>query len=211
MVLRLRTYSVWSAVFVFCLFSNAFAEEAPQPPDLASIPPLPSLQVFGTPSPPKIDQDIVGVMPDMTFWRKSAPAVPKAIPVDPDKYGALAWPVRGKVSSGYGLRGTGLRKRMHKGIDIPVPEGTPVQAASAGVVAKAQEFNGYGQTIILDHGNGTQTLYAHCSDLAVKQGEHVDQGQVIAYAGSTGRATTSHVHFGVMVEGAFRDPRALLS
>jgi murein DD-endopeptidase MepM/ murein hydrolase activator NlpD len=169
-------------------------------------------------------------MPNMTFWQKGVPsnsktaskaapksasktplqAPPKAIPVDPQKYAALTWPVRGKVSSGYGLRGTGLRKRMHNGIDIPVPQGTPIQAALAGVVAEAREYNGYGQTVILDHGNGTKTLYAHCSGFAVKQGEQVEQGQVIAYAGNTGRATTSHLHFGVMIEGSFQDPRALL-
>jgi murein DD-endopeptidase MepM/ murein hydrolase activator NlpD len=182
------------------------------------MPSLPPLQGFGTPNPPNAVQDAFDVMPNMTFWQKSVPAPPKAIPakaipaipVDPQKYAALAWPVRGKVSSGYGLRGTGLRKRMHRGIDIPVPQGTPIQAALAGVVAEAREYNGYGQTVILDHGKGTKTLYAHCSGFAVKQGEQVEQGQVIAYAGSTGRATTSHLHFGVMVEGAFQDPRAHL-
>jgi murein DD-endopeptidase MepM/ murein hydrolase activator NlpD len=153
----------------------------------------------------------------MTFWQNNVPkkaaAPAKAIPIAPSpRYGSLAlvWPVRGKVSSGYGLRGTGLRKRMHQGIDIPVPMGTPIQAASAGTVAEARVYNGYGQTVILDHGKGMRTLYAHCSELAVKRGERVEQGQVIAYAGSTGRATTSHLHFGVMMEGAFQDPRALL-
>ncbi|MDR2179956.1 MAG: M23 family metallopeptidase [Synergistaceae bacterium] len=220
----LRTYGLWSAFFIVSLgfFSGAFAEEAPRPPGLVEIPSLPPLQVFGTPNPPNISHDAFGVMPHMTFWQKSA-AVPseakasgpkapkaKAIPVDPGKYPALAWPVRGKVSSGYGLRGAGLRRRMHQGIDIPVPVGTPIQAALAGVVAEARQYNGYGKTVILAHGKGTKTLYAHCSEFAVKQGDQVEQGQVIAYAGDTGRATTSHLHFGVMVEGSFRDPRALL-
>jgi murein DD-endopeptidase MepM/ murein hydrolase activator NlpD len=99
---------------------------------------------------------------------------------------------------------------MHRGIDILVPKGTPVQAAAAGVVHEAREFNGYGQTVILDHGDGTQTLYAHCSELTVRKGEKVERGQAIAYAGDTGRATTHHVHFGVMVSGSFRDPMTLL-
>jgi murein DD-endopeptidase MepM/ murein hydrolase activator NlpD len=205
----LRTYGVWSAVFVFGLFSGAFADEAPRPPNLASMPSLPPLQAFGTPNPPDIKEDPFHVMPNMTFWQKKVPAPPKAVPVDP-KYVVMAWPVRGKVSSGYGLRGTGLRKRMHRGIDIPVPQGTPIQAALPGVVTEAREYNGYGQTVILEHADKMKTLYAHCSELLVKQGEQVEQGQVIAYAGDTGRATTSHLHFGVMVEGTFHDPRALL-
>jgi murein DD-endopeptidase MepM/ murein hydrolase activator NlpD len=122
----------------------------------------------------------------------------------------LRWPVRGKISSGFGWRGTGKRRALHEGIDIPVPKGTPVQAALFGVVSEARVYNGYGKTVILDHGNGTKTLYAHCSKIAVKQGEYVEAGQVIAYAGSTGRSTTSHLHFGVIVAGVFRDPLILL-
>jgi murein DD-endopeptidase MepM/ murein hydrolase activator NlpD len=224
---RLRTYGVWSAVFVFVFFvetftlSSTFAQdnedvqETPRPPGAVSIPALPALQGFGTPNPPNVAQNAAHVMPKMTFWQKNVPSSPKAasktaVSVDPQKYAAMTWPVRGKVSSGYGLRGTGLRKRMHQGIDIPVPKGTPIQAALPGVAVEVRQYNGYGQTVILDHGKGMKTLYAHCSEFAVKQGERVEQGQVIAYAGDTGRATTSHLHFGVMVEGAFQDPRALL-
>lgn len=132
------------------------------------------------------------------------------VPVDPALYAMLAWPVRGKISSGFGPRGSGTRVRMHQGVDIPVPSGTPVQAAKAGTVLEARVYNGYGNTVILDHGDGVQTLYAHCSELAVKEGDAVQLGQVIAYAGDTGRATTSHVHFGVMLSGTFRDPAGLL-
>jgi murein DD-endopeptidase MepM/ murein hydrolase activator NlpD len=99
---------------------------------------------------------------------------------------------------------------MHNGVDIHVPHGTPVRATSAGVVSESRTYNGYGETIIIDHGEGTETLYAHCSELLVKQGERVEQGQVIAYAGNTGRSTTSHLHFGVMVEGTFQNPVAFL-
>lgn len=131
-------------------------------------------------------------------------------PVDPALSAILAWPVRGRVSSTFGPRGSGTRIRMHQGIDIPVPRGTPVQAAKAGTVLEARVYNGYGNTVILDHGDGVQTLYAHCSELAVKEGDAVQLGQVIAYAGDTGRATTSHVHFGVMLSGTFRNPSDLL-
>jgi murein DD-endopeptidase MepM/ murein hydrolase activator NlpD len=99
---------------------------------------------------------------------------------------------------------------MHEGIDIPVPRGTPVQAALAGMVSEARMYNGYGRTVIIEHGNGLRTLYAHCSKLAVKRGEQVETGQVIAYTGNTGRSTASHLHFGVIVSGVYRDPVTLL-
>ncbi|MCL2009111.1 MAG: M23 family metallopeptidase, partial [Synergistaceae bacterium] len=98
----------------------------------------------------------------------------------------------------------------HDGIDIPVPNGTPIQAAASGVVVEARAFRGYGYTVILDHKNGMKTLYAHCSRLAVEKGESVENGQVIAYAGRTGRATSHHLHFGVIVNGAYQNPMAYL-
>jgi murein DD-endopeptidase MepM/ murein hydrolase activator NlpD len=122
----------------------------------------------------------------------------------------LRWPVHGKISSGFGWRGAGTGRDLHEGIDIPVPRGTPLQAALPGVVSEARVYNGYGKTVILDHGSEIMTLYAHCSDIAVKPGEYVEAGQVIAYAGNTGRSTTSHLHFGVIVAGVFRDPALLL-
>jgi murein DD-endopeptidase MepM/ murein hydrolase activator NlpD len=118
--------------------------------------------------------------------------------------------VRGEISSAFGWRGAGRRRALHEGIDIPVPRGTPVQAALPGVVSEARAYNGYGNTVILDHGFGTKTLYAHCSKITVKGGEYVEAGQIIAYAGNTGRSTTSHLHFGVIVAGVFRDPALLL-
>lgn len=118
----------------------------------------------------------------------------------------FVWPVAGKVSSGFGARG----RRHHDGVDIPVPHGTPIQASSSGVVEKVKTINGYGKTVVINHGNNVKTLYAHCSAFAVKEGEQVRQGQVVAYAGRTGRATTSHVHFGVIFSGKFQDPSGFL-
>ncbi|MDR3265329.1 MAG: M23 family metallopeptidase [Synergistaceae bacterium] len=185
-------------------------------PSASALPCLPSVHAFGTPNPPSLEGDAVEFMPRLAAWEEGGRT--KRIifgggsvqPVDPRRYGELAWPVKGKVSSGFGLRGNGGRARMHVGIDIPVEQGTPIQAAMAGVVAESRAYNGYGNTIILSHDNGMQTLYAHCSELLVKPGEPVEPGQVIAYAGKTGRATVSHVHFGVIVSGTFRDPMALL-
>lgn len=180
---------------------------------MSSTPCLPPVLDFGTINPPQAAEDSMQIMPNVAQWKGNdgllAPSSSKMVAVDPTLAG-LAWPVHGKVSSGYGMRGKGNRARMHQGIDIPVPKGTPVQASAAGTVTEARVYNGYGKTVIIDHKNGTKTLYAHCSDLAVKQGDQVKTGQVIAYAGSTGRSTTSHVHFGVMVAGTFQDPTALL-
>lgn len=218
MFVRFFARTLWTGVFVFSFLSGAAAGEIPLTPSLPSPPCLPTVQGFGMPKPPEAVADSAKVMPDLTAW-ENAPATPKKetilgnssmSPVDPKWFANLAWPVRGKVSSGFGPRGKGARARMHQGIDIPVPAGTPVQASMAGTVIEARVYNGYGNTVIVDHGNGMQTLYAHCLELAVKEGETVKLGQVIAYAGSTGRSTTSHVHFGVMLSGTFRDPEALL-
>jgi len=99
---------------------------------------------------------------------------------------------------------------MHEGIDIPAPRGTPIRAAAAGVVLEARSFRGYGRTVIIDHGNGLRTLYAHCSRLSVRRGDLVESGQTIAYVGSTGRSNAPHLHFAVMHRGAYRNPMAFL-
>ena len=117
------------------------------------------------------------------------------------------WPVNGKVSSYFGMRG----KRKHEGIDIPMPAGTPIRAARNGVVARTGNnstmgFRGYGNFVLLDHGNGLQSFYAHCSSVAVVQGQRIMQGQVIGYVGSTGRSTANHLHFEVRVNNAKVNP-----
>jgi murein DD-endopeptidase MepM/ murein hydrolase activator NlpD len=178
-------------LLILALPSNVSADELPQAPAtpaMVSAPSLPPVQAFGTPNPPGISA--IMYAPDIDFWLEKT----------------LSWPVYGNITSGYGPRSNGESERMHNGIDIPVPNGTPVQAAATGIVAEARMYRGYGYTVIIDHVDKTQTLYAHCSDLAVKKGDRVLRGQVIAYAGDTGRASTSHVHFGVMVGGAFKNP-----
>ena len=113
---------------------------------------------------------------------------------------AMMWPVDGKVSSPFGPRG----KRRHTGIDIPMPPGTPIMAARDGVVAKTGNnstmgFRGYGNFVLVDHGNGIKTLYAHCLNVNVQAGQHLRQGQVVATVGRTGRASTDHLHFEVRI------------
>jgi murein DD-endopeptidase MepM/ murein hydrolase activator NlpD len=120
--------------------------------------------------------------------------------------GQLSWPVSGPVTSGFGVRWG----RMHEGIDIAVGQGTPVHAAAAGTVIYAGWMDGYGNLVVVDHGNGLSTAYGHNSTLASSVGEAVTAGQVIAYSGSTGHSTGPHVHFEVRVNGSPVDPLGYL-
>jgi murein DD-endopeptidase MepM/ murein hydrolase activator NlpD len=216
-ITRFRLPVVGVLIFVFGFCQGVSADEAfLEAPAFISPPPLPSVESFGTPNPPGIVKNAGRIMPDVDYWQDGKKAAARALAKMEEsafeglKDVMLVWPVRGRISSGFGWRGSGKRKTIHEGIDIPVPKGTPVQAALPGVVTEARVYNGYGKTVVLDHGNGTKTLYAHCSKIAVKRGEYVEAGQVIAYAGSTGRSTTSHLHFGVIVAGVFRDPETIL-
>ena len=118
----------------------------------------------------------------------------------------LIWPVRGTVTSEYGPRWG----RMHTGIDIGAPNGTPIRAAKGGEVIFSGSMSGYGNTVIIDHGGGFTTLYAHQSRIAAGDGASVSQGQVIGYVGSTGFSTGPHLHFEVRVNGAPVNPLAYL-
>jgi murein DD-endopeptidase MepM/ murein hydrolase activator NlpD len=120
--------------------------------------------------------------------------------------GALAWPVSGPVTSGFGMRWG----RMHEGIDIGVGVGTPVRAAAAGTVIYAGWMSGYGNLVVIDHGNGLSTAYAHNSSLAVAVGQSVAAGEVVSYSGNTGNSTGPHVHFEVRVGGSAVDPLGYL-
>jgi len=118
----------------------------------------------------------------------------------------LIWPVRGPVTSGFGYRWG----RMHAGIDIGAGTGVPIKAAKGGVVTFSGTMSGYGNVIIISHGGGFTTLYAHQSRLGVGDGASVSQGQVIGYVGSTGRSTGPHLHFETRVNGNAQDPRRYL-
>ena len=120
--------------------------------------------------------------------------------------GVVAWPVSGPVTSGFGIRWG----RMHEGIDIAVAEGTPVRAAAAGTVIYAGWMGGYGNLVVVDHGNGVSTAYAHNSSLGVGVGQSVAAGQVVSYSGNTGNSTGPHVHFEVRVNGSAVDPLGYL-
>ena len=112
------------------------------------------------------------------------------------------WPLNHAITSYYGYRWG----RMHQGIDIDGTTGEPIVAAKEGTVIMAQPYSGYGNAVIIDHGGGVATLYAHMSSFEVRSGESVSQGQVVGNVGCTGSCTGDHLHFEVRVNGSPRDP-----
>jgi murein DD-endopeptidase MepM/ murein hydrolase activator NlpD len=118
----------------------------------------------------------------------------------------LIWPVNGPVVSPFGMRWG----RMHTGIDIGVPYGTPIHSAAAGRVVYSGWMDGYGSLVAIDHGRGLSTAYAHQSRIIVSLGQTVAQGQVIGYVGCTGHCFGAHLHFEVRVNGTPVDPLGYL-
>jgi len=118
------------------------------------------------------------------------------------------WPVEGRLMGGFGLRtdpfsGEGA---MHTGVDISAPTGTTVRTTADGMVAFAGWSNGYGRLIIVDHGNGMETYYAHLSRVGVLEGQEVRRGEQIGAVGSTGRVTAPHLHYEVRRDGTPMNP-----
>ncbi len=129
--------------------------------------------------------------------------VPYAEPAETTPSAAgFTWPTSGQITSGFGPRWG----RMHKGLDIAAPTGRPITAAKSGTVIVAGWSGGYGQLVVIDHGGGLATAYAHQSRIAVKTGDPVTQGGLVGFVGSTGHSTGPHLHFEVRVNGAARDP-----
>jgi murein DD-endopeptidase MepM/ murein hydrolase activator NlpD len=139
-------------------------------------------------------------------------AASKNPPAPVYKGGKLGWPLpsSGRISSGFIHRKNPVtgKAEFHKGIDIPAPYGSDIVAAEGGTVISATTGygGGYGNHLVISHGNGLSTLYGHCSSLVAKQGQTVKKGQVIAKVGSTGNSTGNHLHFEVRVNGTPTDP-----
>src|SRR5215470_10068957 len=128
----------------------------------------------------------------------------------PDPLTALRvhWPVRGPISSGFGARRSlGGRGDVHTGVDICARAGTPVRAPTRGIVAFAGWQNGYGRTIILEHGQGVESLYGHLSKFVVKRGQSVEQGATIGLTGNSGHSSGPHLHYEVRVNERPVNPR----
>ncbi len=122
--------------------------------------------------------------------------------------GKYIWPVQGRITSYFGYRYHPIlrKRRYHSGLDISKPQGEPILAADSGVIVFAGRNGGYGKMIVVDHGAGISTVYAHCSLLQVDQGQTVTKGQTIGQVGSTGLSTGPHLHFEVRKNGVPQDP-----
>lgn len=121
----------------------------------------------------------------------------------------FSWPVQGGiVRSPFGMR----HGRQHAGIDISAPSGSPIYAARDGVVAySGHKYRGYGNVVMIDHGDGFITVYAHNRANLVHEGDLVVRGQMIAHVGATGNATGAHCHFEIRNDNISADPRGYLS
>ena len=121
----------------------------------------------------------------------------------PSGSGGMIWPVSGPITSPFGWRTHPIfgNQRFHSGLDIGADYGVPIHAAKAGTVSHAGWIGGYGNTVMIEHGDGIVTLYGHNQSLNVSVGQQVSQGQVIAYCGSTGNSTGPHCHFEVRLNG----------
>lgn len=115
----------------------------------------------------------------------------------------LQIPITGTITSRFG----GRRSGYHTGLDIAANTGTPIKVAAPGVVTYSENMGNYGKLIIVSHGNGVETYYAHCSKLYVTKGQEVSEGEVIAAVGSTGNSTGPHLHLEVRVDGEIKNPQ----
>jgi len=137
--------------------------------------------------------------------------VTESVPKAAEAAGALPsfrWPVKGRVIAAFGSKNNGAQ---NDGINLAVPEGTPVKAADDGVVAYAgNELKGYGNLVLVRHANGYVSAYANASELLVKRGDTVKRGQVIAHAGQTGNVTSPQLHFEIRKGSTPVDPMQFL-
>lgn len=122
------------------------------------------------------------------------------------------WPIKGWITSGFGKRASPLTGEpgRHMGVDIANEVNTPIRATADGIVTYSGWESGYGRLVAIEHGYGFSTRYGHCARIDVKVGDEVKRGQIIAYVGSTGRSTGSHVHYEVRIHGMPVDPEKYL-
>jgi murein DD-endopeptidase MepM/ murein hydrolase activator NlpD len=180
----------------------ALAEPAPAPKAAA---PTPKLVAAAQPQSARLVQPAANV-------EEPAPAAETPAVKPSEATGAVPtfrWPARGKVITGYGAKTNG---KANDGINLAVPEGTPVKAAEDGVVAYCgNELKGYGNLILVRHANGYVTAYAHASELLVKRGDTIKRGQVIAKSGQTGEVSSPQLHFEIRKGSSPVDPLQFLN
>jgi peptidoglycan DL-endopeptidase CwlO len=161
----------------------------------------------------ELDGDVAAIQGKIAAQLSSTGSVP--LPAGPIQGGSggLIWPVSGPVVSGFGSRTINGSYEYHPGIDIAVPEGTPIRAAASGSVIFTESeasSGGYGNYTCVDHGGGLSTCYAHQSSFAVSAGQSVSQGAIIGYTGCTGYCLGPHLHFEVRINGSVTDPMGYL-
>jgi murein DD-endopeptidase MepM/ murein hydrolase activator NlpD len=163
----------------------------------------------------KIQQDRASLERALEEYERTSREIEAAIRQDEQKgtgktlgTGHMIWPVRGRLSSGFGWRYHPVlrKKKYHNGQDIAVPSGTPVLAADSGVVLVSGWKGGYGNFVAIDHGNGISTCYGHNSRLLVQVGNKILKGQTVAISGNTGLSTGPHLHFEVRRNGTPINP-----
>jgi peptidoglycan DL-endopeptidase CwlO len=161
----------------------------------------------------ELDGSVAAIQGKIAAQLASTGSVP--LPAGPIQGGSggLIWPVDGPVVSPFGGRDIGAGYEYHPGIDIAVPEGTPIRAAASGSVIFTEpeaSSGGYGNYTCIDHGGGLSTCYAHQSSFAVAAGQSVSQGYIIGYTGCTGYCLGPHLHFEVRINGSVTDPMGYL-
>jgi len=144
----------------------------------------------------------------LTGWTAAQESNLSRDALDPITALQLYWPVRGPINSGFGTRRSPeARGDVHAGVDIGARAGTPVRAPARGIVTFAGWQNGYGRTIILEHGLGVQSLYGHLSRFVVKRGQKVEQDATIGLTGNSGHSSGPHLHYEVRVNERPVNPR----
>jgi murein DD-endopeptidase MepM/ murein hydrolase activator NlpD len=151
------------------------------------------------------------IVPDLPTRPVRFGNAPPKVRLNPDAP-AFVWPAFGPITTKFGVPGSDWIGGFHMGLDIGASAGSPIAAAAPGLV-EAAEFDhshGYGNYVLIDHGNGYETLYAHMSRIAATPGSSVQQGELIGYVGATGYAFGPHLHFEVRHNGEKIDPEPLL-
>jgi murein DD-endopeptidase MepM/ murein hydrolase activator NlpD len=145
----------------------------------------------------------------MVTQSPDTPATETAAKAAADPTPGFRWPVRGRIIAGFGPKPNG---QQNDGIDVAVPENTPIKAAEDGVVAYAgNELKGYGNLVLVRHPNGYVTAYAHAKELLVKRGDQIKRGEVIAKSGQSGNVDAPQLHFEVRKGSAPVDPMQFLN
>jgi len=176
---------------------------------------LPSARSLFSPRVAGSPEDTFGVLRDLLYTLENRLQI---VQPDVERRQALAaatpsiWPARGWMNDGYGNRRDPFNGTpdYHPGLDIAADQGDPVVATANGTVASAQRSGAYGNMIVIDHGFGISTRYAHLDSFRVKPGDAVRRGDVVGFAGSTGRSTGSHLHYEVLVYGRHLNPLQFL-